>query len=157
MLEIWNLVRKYTHIWNFRRYKFHYQEPLNFADVSIFLLKSAFFSNYKWRHNLSRLRHRQILLKLSCFSCQVKLLVQVNTITGSGVMTIFVNKGLTSNLEIRNTLVWVLPNNWRLGRVEDTKFSTNVSNEMLLNATKCQGCSIYRFWFVEGKPTGGRG
>ena len=28
---------------------------------------------------------------------------------------------------------------WRLGQVEDTKFGTNVSNKMLLNAAKCQG------------------
>ena len=53
--------------------------------------------------------------------------------TGSGVMTIFVYKGLTRNPEIRNTPVWVLPNIWRLGRVSDTRFVANVSNNMLLN------------------------
>ena len=57
--------------------------------------------------------------------------------------------------KIGNTLVCVLPNIWRLGRIMDTKFCTNVSNEMLLNATKCQGCNFYRFWVIEGKPTGG--
>ena len=61
---------------------------------------------------------------------------------GSGVFTIFVYKGLTRNPEIGNTPVRVLPNIWRLGRVRDTIFGTNVSNEMLQNATKCQG---YRF------------
>ena len=53
-------------------------------------------------------------------------------------MTIFVYKVLTRNLEIGNTLVWVLPNIWRPGQVRDTKFGTNVSNKKLLNAVKCQ-------------------
>ena len=82
----------------------------------------------------------------------------INIITGSGVMTISFYKGLTRNPEIGNTPVWVLPNIWRLGRVMDTKFGTNVSNRMLLNAAKCQGYSFYRFWVIKGKPRGvGRG
>ena len=36
----------------------------------------------------------------------------------------------------------------------DTKFGTNVSNRMLLNAAKFQGYSFYRFWVIKGKPTG---
>ena len=65
---------------------------------------------------------------------------------------------LKRNLEIGNTSVWVLSNIWRLGRVRNTKFGTNVSNKMLLNAAKCQG---YSFFFVsellrENKQ-GGRG
>ena len=81
----------------------------------------------------------------------------VNIITGSGIMTVFFYKGLTRNPEIRNTPVWVLPNIWRLGRVMDTKFGTNVSNRMLLNAAKFQGYSFYRFWVIKRKPTGGGG
>ena len=82
-----------------------------------------------------------------------------NIITGSGVMTIFFYKGLIRNLQIWNTPVWVLPNIWRLGQVRNTKYGTNVSNEMLLNAAKCQGCSFYRFWYIMGETTGkwGRG
>ena len=57
-------------------------------------------------------------------------------------MTIFVFKGLTRNPEIRNTPVSFLPNIWRQGQVRDTKFGTNVFNEMLLNAAKCQACSF---------------
>ena len=34
----------------------------------------------------------------------------------------------------------------------DTKFGTNVSNRMLLNAAKFQCYSIYRFWVIEGEP-----
>ena len=78
----------------------------------------------------------------------------VNIITGSGVRTIFFYKGLTRNPEIGNTPVWVLPNIWRLGRIKNTKFDTNVSNEMLLNAAKYQGYSFYRFWVIRGKPIG---
>ena len=70
-------------------------------------------------------------------------------------MTIFFYKGLTRNPEIGNTPVWVLPNIWRLGRVMDTKFGTNVSNRMLLNAAKFQGYSFYRFWVIQRKPTAG--
>ena len=40
--------------------------------------------------------------------------------------------------------------------VRDAKLDTNVSNKMLLNAAKCQGCSFYRFWVIKGKPTGGK-
>ena len=79
----------------------------------------------------------------------------VNIITGSGVMIIFFYKGLTRNPEIGNTPVWVLPNIWRLGGVRDTKYGADVSNTMLLNAAKCQGHSIYRFWVITGKSTGG--
>ena len=78
----------------------------------------------------------------------------VNTITGSGFMTIFFFKRLIRNPEIGNTPVWVLPNIWRLGWVRDTILGTNVSNKLLLNAAKCQGYSFYRFWVIKGKPTG---
>ena len=71
-------------------------------------------------------------------------------------MAIFFYKGLTRNLEIWNNLIWVLPNVWRLLRVMDTKFGTNVSNRMLLNAAKFQGYSFYRLWVIKGKPTGGK-
>ena len=71
------------------------------------------------------------LVKFSCWSK-----FYINMITGSGVMAIFVYKGLTRNREIENTAVWVLPNIWRLARVRDSKFATDVSNKMLLNAAK---------------------
>ena len=94
-----------------------------------------------------------------CFVSLVKFSywskIHVNIITVSGIMTIFFYKGLTRNPEIGNTSVWVLPNIWRLVRVMDTKFGTNVSNRMLLNAAKFQGYSFYRFWVFKGKPTGG--
>ena len=78
----------------------------------------------------------------------------VNIIAGSGVMTISFYKGLSRNPEFGNTPIRVLSNVWRLGWVRNTKFDTNVSNQMLLNAAKCQGYSFYRFWVIKGKPTG---
>ena len=89
------------------------------------------------------------------FSYQSKF--HVNIIDGSGVMTISFYKELTRNPEIGNIPVWVLPNMWRLGRVRNNKFGTNISNKILPNAAKCQGNSFYRFWVVKEKPTGGRG
>ena len=58
---------------------------------------------------------------------------------------------LIRNPEIRNTLVLFLLNIWRLGRVMDKKFGTNVSNRMLLNAAKYQDYSFYPFWVIKGK------
>ena len=42
-------------------------------------------------------------------------------------MTIFVYKEMTRDPEIGNISVWIWSNIWRLGRVRDTKFVTNVS------------------------------
>ena len=69
-------------------------------------------------------------------------------------MTISFYKGLTRNPEIRNTPVWVLQNIWKIGRVSNIKFSTNVSDKMLLNAAKFQGYSFYRSGVIKGKQTG---
>ena len=68
----------------------------------------------------------------------------VSIITCSGVMTIFFYKRLTRNPEFGNTPIWVLPDIWRLGQVKDTTFGTNVTNKVLLNAAKCQGCIFYQ-------------
>ena len=78
--------------------------------------------------------------RVSLAKCSYWYKFHVNIIAGSGVMTIFNYKGLTRNPEIGNSSIWVFPNSWRLGQVRDTKFNTNtnVSNEMLLNAVKCQ-------------------
>ena len=67
-------------------------------------------------------------------------------------MTISFYERLTRNPEIGNTPVWVLPNIWTLRRVRNTKFDTNVSNKMLLNAAEGQGCSFSLFW-VKLRPT----
>ena len=46
-----------------------------------------------------------------------------------------------------------MPNIWRLGQVRDTKFGTDVSNEMLLSAAKRQDYRFYSFWVIKGKTT----
>ena len=76
-----------------------------------------------------------------------------NIITGSRVMTIYFHKELTRNPEMGNTRFLVLPNILRMGQVRNTKFGTDVSNKMLLNAAKCQGYNVFRFWVFKRKPT----
>ena len=65
-------------------------------------------------------------------------------------------KGLTRNSEIGSTPARVLPSIWRLEQDGDAKFTTNIFNEMLLNAEKCQGYCFYHFWLIKGKPAGGK-
>ena len=62
-------------------------------------------------------------------------------------MTIFFYKGLTGNLEIRNTPVWVLPNIWRLGWVRDTKSGTNVSKARFTLGNKWRYLAIIFRWY----------
>ena len=112
--------------------------------------------NQKKDNDVTIFRHDIIIKFLwRCFVSLVRFsywsTFHVSIITGSGIMTIFFYKGLTRNPEIGNTLVWVLPNIWRLGWVRDTKFGTNISNEMLVNVAECQGYSFYRFWVIKGK------
>ena len=106
-----------------------------------------------FRHDVNVKFFCSWFVSLVNFSCWSKF--HVNIITGSGIMTISFYKGLTKTAEIGNIPVWVLPNIWRLGRVMDTKFGTNVSNRMLLIAAKCQGYSFYRFLFIIGKTNWG--
>ena len=115
------------------------KNPKNDNDVTVF------------RHDLNV---KSCFVSLVKFSYWSKF--HVNIITGSEIMTIFCYKGLTRNPEIGNTHVWVFSNIWRLGRVMDTKFDTNVSNRRLLNAAKFQGYNFYHFWVIKGKPTGGK-
>ena len=75
----------------------------------------------------------------------------INIITSSEVMTMFFYKGLIWNPEIRNTSVWVFPNVWRLGTLGIPNQRTNISNEMLPKAAKCQGYSFYGFWIIKRK------
>ena len=89
-------------------------------------------------------------ISLVKFSYWSKFLV--NIITGSGVMAILIYKELKSQI-IGNIPIWVLPNNWRLKQVRNTKFGTNVSKKMWLNAAKCQGYTFYHFWVIKEKPT----
>ena len=112
--------------------------------------------NWSWiekkhrHHNWLKWSHCQSFETFPCFFSNFSYWSKshVNIITGSGFTKIFVYKGLTRNPELRNTTVCVLPNIWGLVEFRNTKFSRNVSNEILLNAAKFQCCS-------KVKPIGG--
>ena len=76
-----------------------------------------------------------------------------NILAGSGVMKIFVFKGLRQ--KSRNRKYLHLSNIWRLGYVRDIKFGENFSNKELFNAAKCQPYRFSHFWVSKGKPTWG--
>ena len=106
-------------------------------------------------------RHGNVTLFFSFWHWSVSLVkfsywfkIHVNIMTGSGVMTNSVYKELNRSPGIGNTPIWISPNIWRLGRVRDTKFGTNISNKKLLNTAKCHCYSFNRFWVIKGKPTG---
>ena len=121
---------------------------------------SKLAKNPKNNNDVTILRYG-VIIKIfwHCFVSLVKFSywskVHVNIITGSGIMTVFIYKALTRNLEIGNTHVWVFLNIWRLGWVMDIKFGKNVSNRMLQNAAKFQGYRFCHFWVINGTPTGG--
>ena len=116
--------------------------------------ESRFQTAANWKNdNVTTCRYDVIVKILWC--CCVSLVklnywsrFHVNIITSSGVMTIFVYKGLTRNSEIGNTRIWVSLNISRLSWVRDTKFCTNVSNKKLIINAKCQGYSFYYFWVI---------
>ena len=105
-----------------------------------------------FRHDLIVKHFWRSFVSLVKFSYWFKF--YVNIVTGSGITSIFFDKGLSRNPEIWNIPVWVLPNIWRLGQFMDIEFGTNVFNMILLNVAKFQGCSSYRFWVIKRKPTG---
>ena len=121
---------------------------------------SKFTVNWKHGHDITILRYDVIVIFF--WRCSVFLVkfsywskFHVNIITGSGVMAIFFYQGLTRNLEMGNTIVWLLANIWRLEWEGNNIFGTKVSNKMLLNAAKCQGYNFYRFRVIKRKPKSG--
>ena len=114
--------------------------------------------NKKKDNDVTIFRH-DVIVKLF-WGCRVSLVTfsywskfHISIMTGSWVMTIFVNKEITTNRKIRYTHSCFLPNISRLDGVKDTTFGANVSNKQMINVAKCQGYSFYRFWVIKGKPT----
>ena len=73
-------------------------------------------------------------------------------ITFSGVMIIYFYEGIdqkSGNRKYPRLSFAISEDRCKLG--------TDASNKMWLNTTKFQGYSIYCFWVIKGKPTGGRG
>ena len=160
---VWELCNNFfSYIFSFCKIKGCYYWKCKFYNLCVRgpasrLLQIGYKSEkWQWRQNFRKI-HRFFLpysISLVKFSYWPKF--QVNIMTG--VTKILACKGLTKNLEIVNTPVWVLPSILRLGQVRDSKFGSNVSNKMLRNAPKCQGYGFYHFWVIKGKPTrGGRG
>ena len=147
----------------FIRWKVTINENISFTDYAseIRLPDCSKLAVNQKNQNVTISQHNIIISFFQdCFISLVKFSYwskfHVNIITGSGVRTILFCKRLTRNQEIKNTLACVFPNIWRLGQVRDTKFGTNVSNKILLNAAQCQGYSFYHFWVIKEKPTGGK-
>ena len=88
-----------------------------------FLDFSKLVVNWKNINDVTIFRHDAIVKFFwNCFVFLVKFSYwykfHVNIITGSGVMTIYLYRGLTRNPEIGNTPVCILPNIWRMGKLE---------------------------------------
>ena len=144
----------------FVRQKVSFTEKITFAD-SVSGIRppdcSRMAKNPENENYVKIFQHNAIVK--SFWRCFVSLVnfshwskIHVNIITGSGIRIAFFYKGLTRNPDVGKTPVWIWTNIWRLGRV--TKFGTNVSNRMLLNAAKFQTYSLYRFLVIKRKPTG---
>ena len=80
-----------------------------------------------------------IFFDFLCFSCQFRLLVQASCQYHYWFWG-YALRDMARNPDIGNFHIWVF---------------SNVSGQTLLNAAKCQVCSLYRFWFIRGKPSGG--
>ena len=119
-------------------------------QASFWIAPSRIAISWKDDKTSSSIFLKLLSISLVKFSYWSKFLV--NIITGSGVMAILIYKELKSQI-IGNIPIWVLPNNWRLKQVRNTKFGTNVSKKMLLNAAKCQGYTFYHLWVIKEKPT----
>ena len=117
-------------------------------QASFWIAPSRIAISWKDDKTSSSIFLKLLSISLVKFSYWSKFLVNIIT----GVMAIFIYKELKSQI-IGNIPIWVLPNNWRLKQVRNTKFGTNVSKKMLLNAAKCQGYTFYHFWVIKEKPT----
>ena len=117
-------------------------------QASFWIAPSRIAISWKDDKTSSSIFLKLLSISLVKFSYWSKFLVNIIT----GVMAIFIYKELKSQI-IGNIPIWVLPNNWRLKQVRNTKFDTNVSKKMLLNAAKCQGYTFYHFWVIKEKPT----
>ena len=146
---------------DFVRKKVTVNENVSFTDYAPgirFLDSSKLAINWRNDNDVTICWHDVIVKFWRCFVSLIKFSYwskfHVNIITGSRAMTVYFYKGLTRNMEIGNTPAWVLPNIWRLRRDRDTNFGTDVSNEKLLDAAKCQGDSFYGLWVIKRKPIG---
>ena len=85
MLETSNLARKYTPICSFTKYTFQCLDPLNFADVSIFLQKISVFcpKNYLYSKQQCESFVRDFLVLFSVFVRQKVAITENITVADS--------------------------------------------------------------------------
>ena len=101
------------------------------------------FVNMTWSSNFINV----VVFSLSSFFSKFDFFI----ITGFGVMTNFVYKGLTRNLEYGNTRLWIFPYKWALKQASNMQFGANISNKKLLIAVKVHAYCFYHFWVINGK------
>ena len=101
-------------------------------------------------------RHRQIYLTFFWFSCQVQLPVKVSCQYHQCFWSYdnFLLQGIEQKSGMRKYPHLSLAQHLGFGQTKDTKFGTNLSNEMLLNAAKYQCCRFYHLWVINSKQTG---
>ena len=138
--------------------KVYYQWKYKFCRLCIRNMASGFLrigrklEKWQWCHNFPTWRHRQIFGR--CFVSLVKFSYwskfHVNIITGSRVWQFLFIRGWPEIRKSEIPLSEFSTISRRLGQARNTKFGTNVSNKMLLNAGKCQGYSFYRLWVING-------
>ena len=77
----------------------------------------------------------------------------VNIITGSGIMTVLFYNGLTRNLEIGNTPVWVLSNiwNWRELWIPNLAHMSLIERYWMLKSRVLQ---LLAFWVISESQFG---
>ena len=149
-LRFFSSIFSFWEIKGYYYWQFKFQRLCRRNPASRLLQISRKLKNWQWRHNCLTWPHSQIFLTFFYLSSLVKFSYcskfRVNIITEFGGMTFFFYKALTRNPEI-----------WRLRQVRNTKFGTEVSNKILLNAKKFECCSHCSFWVNKGKPAEGGG
>ena len=174
-LETSNLVFKYTSTHTYGKYTFQCQGPLNLANVSIcYLKKSAFFDKNGTFTQSNSARAALEIFQLTFSFCKIKgyfyrkcFAERVSGIRLSDCSKLVINQNNDDDVTICRHVVIVKffdvilsllstlvtgPKSRFLSFAQyleipgrDTRFDTNISNKLLLNAVKCQGYSFNYF------------
>ena len=106
MLEIWNLVRKYRHIHDFRKYETPLKDPLSFAKITFFCKKSALNnSTYKVKNSTCTHSNSKGAL-LEIFQDHVSFTKQASAIRLSGRSKLVRNWKKDSASQFLDMMLW---------------------------------------------------
>ena len=145
---MWDCLRDFLGLFSvFVRYKVAINKNKRFTDYASriqFPNCSKLAINQKNDNDVIIYRHEVIVKSFGrrfvyLFNFSYRSKFHVSIITGSGVMTDLFHKGLNKNLEIGNPI----SGDW--GKLGIPYLVQRFSNEMLMNAAKCQGYSFYCF------------